>query len=204
MARLSGEIYNHRLLWQTAEYLFDQGTSSEDGGHHHLLASQLFVYLAFEGFCNSLGGLVAPSVWVNERTFFAQGNFRGTEGKVEFLAQELGIPLDKGSRPYQTFTELERRRDYMVHSRPELVDCVVEARTAAELPRSKVPELFAYSDPSFGRRVFDDIGALADQLQTAAQAKLGDGMVWTHKAFVGMMWHQGGTITQMPPSGEVL
>jgi hypothetical protein len=193
-ARLTGEIYNHRLLWHTAQYLYEEGTSTEEGSHHFLLSSQLFVYLAFEGFMNSLGAIVAPNEWRDERKFFNQGEYRGTEGKLNFLAVALKVTLDKGARPYQTFTELERRRDYMVHSRPERVDHVVKAPSVEALPKSKEPELFAYSDPGFVRRAFDDVETLADMLQEAAQRELGDHLIWTPRAFVGMMWHQGGTL----------
>lgn len=193
-ALLTGEIYNHRLLWHTAQFLYERGTDTEDGSHHLLLSSQLFVYLAFEGFLNSLGAIVASEVWQDERRFFSQGTYRGTEGKLDFLAFTLKVQLDKGVRPYQTFTELERRRNFMVHSRPEKVDHLVSASRAADLPSSKVPELFAYSDPSFVLRVFDDVERLADSLQTAAQRDLGEHAIWTPRAFMGIMWHQGGTL----------
>lgn len=193
-ARLTGEIYNHRLLWHTAQFLYEEGITRKEGSHHFLLSSQLFVYLAFEGFLNSLGAIAAPNEWGQERAYFSQGVYRGTEGKLDLLATVLKVPVDKGARPYQTFTELERRRNYIVHSRPERVDQVVTASTASDLPRSKEPELFAYSDAAFVRRAFDDIESLADSLQRAAQHELGGHLLWTPRAFLGMMWHQGGTL----------
>jgi hypothetical protein len=172
-ARLSGEIYNHRLLWHTAEVLYDRGREGLEGSHHYLLAAQLFIYLAFEGFVNFLGAKIAPAEWRNEREAFSREPYRGTQGKLDFLLARLKLDFPKGSRPYQTFREVERRRDYMVHSRPEVVDSVVRASTPAGLPRSKEPELFTHSDPSFVRRAFDDIEDIADRLQTEAQRAFG-------------------------------
>src|SRR5687768_2096004 len=92
-ARLTGEHYTHRHLWHAAEMLRERGRGPEDGNGILLMASTVFVYLAVEAYTNDLGARVCPSEWADERNFFSTGDFRGTLGKLAYLAKMLGVPV---------------------------------------------------------------------------------------------------------------
>jgi hypothetical protein len=68
-AHLTGEIFNHQLLWHTVQSLLERGADDEEGSYHTNLAAVLFAYFAFEGFLNFLGEGVAKKQWQDERQF---------------------------------------------------------------------------------------------------------------------------------------
>jgi hypothetical protein len=193
-ARLTGEIFNHRLLWHSAHVLSKQATDREEGSTYSLLAATLFAYLALEAYLNDVGPRVAPEQWKDERESFSQGEYRGTLGKLEFLLRQLDLKYDKGRRPFQTVRELDRRRDALVHPRTEKVDHLIRYRDAAKVQTHKDPELFEFADQNFLVQAFQDIEVLCDGIQGAARQRLGEHEILWPVAFRGAMWHQGGSL----------
>jgi hypothetical protein len=193
-AHITGEIYTHRLLWHVAACLKAQGDNAEEGATNQFLGSLAFVYFALEAFLNDLGARVAPDEWANERETFGHGEYRGTIGKLDFLSERLAVVVDRGRRPYQTVVELEVRRDAMVHGRTEVVDHVIKYRDASRVPARKDPDLFQLVVGGFLDRAIADVEELCDRLQAAAQTLHGEHEIGSPRAFIGMMWHQGGTL----------
>lgn len=195
VARLTGEIYTHRLLWHTAQSLRDSATEDAETSPHELLGALLFVFFAFEAFLNYLGPLVVPEAWQDERRFFSRNEqYRGTLGKLHLLADRLAVSFDKGTRPYQTLRALNEKRDFLAHPRPELVDEHIPYTDPSNVPRSKEPELFGLADLSFLDRATADVESIGDSLQARAQVVLGEHVIYSPRAFVGMLWHQGGSL----------
>jgi hypothetical protein len=194
-AHLSGEIFTHRLLWHTAQSLREAASSESAGTAHYLLGALVFVFFALEAYLNYLGPHVAPKEWTDERRFFSQNKtYRGTLGKLELLAHRLHIPLDKDTRPYCTVRTLNKKRDFLAHPRPELVDEYIEYTDPATVPRSKEPAVFGLADVAFLDEAMTDVEALCDSLQATAQADVSEQVLLSPRAFVGMLWHQGGTL----------
>lgn len=147
-----------------------------------------------EAYLNDVGPRAAPEKWANEREAFSRGKHRGTLGKLEYLLELFALTYEKGQRPFQTAAELDRRRDALVHPRTEKVDHVIEYRDAAKVKTHKDPELFGFGDPTFLAQAFEDIEALCDRIQGAAQQRLGQHKIMWPAAFRGAMWHQGGSL----------
>jgi hypothetical protein len=193
-ARLTGEIFNHRLLWHSAQVLRQQAAEREEGSTYSILAATLFVYLALEAYLNDIGPRASPAQWKNERETFSRGDYRGTLGKLEFLLSHFALKYERGQRPFQTVSDLDRRRDALVHPRTEKVDHLVQYRDAAKVQTHKEPELFEFADPLFLDRAFEDVEGLCDRIQGAAQQQLGEHEIPWPAAFRGAMWHQGGSL----------
>lgn len=199
-ARLTGQYYTHRYLWHAAETLARQGRTQEEGGAISLLAAVLFVYFALEAYVNDIGPMVCPEEWADERAFFGGkggDRYRGTLGKVLLVADRLQLPVDQARRPYQTVMMLDSRRDQLVHGRPEVIDQEVSFRGPEHL-KNIDSALYSIADAVFVRRAFSDVEQLCDAIQGHAQAELGEHVVWSPRAFRGMMSHQGGSILEMP------
>lgn len=196
-ARVTGEHYTHRYLWHAAELLKEKGTADEDGGGVLIMASMLFVYLAFEAYLNDIGPHVCPDEWKDERRFFAKSPYRGALGKLRLLLDRCGIAFSEGKRPYQTIAALDARRDKLVHGRTELIDQEISFKDPRDL-KSLDPEVYRFADESFLDRAMADAESLADAIQVAAQAVLGEREVRSARAFRGMIGHQGGSIIEMP------
>lgn len=196
-AQIRGEHFTHRYLWYTAEMMRESACRDGVTDGRVTMAAGLFVFLAVEAFANDLGLRVAPMVWREERTFFGRGRYQGTLGKLRFIGAELGVTIDTSRRPYQTLRELRKRRDELTHARTEVVDRIVYYRTPAEL-RTIAPAVHRFGDDRFLGRAIGDAEQLCDQLQVAAQAHLGQGVITSPRAFRGMLMHQSGFILEPP------
>ena len=114
------EIYNHRILWITANKNLTLSRTSEKDALFYSLSAMLMMYFAFEGYLNWLGSLVAPEIWCEEKEFFNKSPYQGTLGKYLFLSKILVLPAPTQSkRPFQTVKELQQLRDKAVHPRTE-------------------------------------------------------------------------------------
>jgi hypothetical protein len=193
-ARITAEHFTHRTLWLTAQHLHELGLSKEEGGFYPLLSAGLFAFLAFEAFLNELGHAIAPEIWRQERDFFRGREFRGTLGKLLYLAQHSGLSLKKGERPYQTIRMLAAQRHRLVHGRTERQDKVVRFSNAREIPSLR-PAIDSFADEGFVGRALLDVEAMSDNLLAAAQQRHGKHvMLGSARAFVGMAGYQHGWI----------
>lgn len=114
------EVYNHRILWATAQKNLAKSRESEDDALYFALSSMLMMYFSFEGYLNWLGHLIAPEVWEMERDFFKKPPYQGTLGKYLFLSKVLVLESpDKSKAPFQTVKDLQQLRDRAVHTRVE-------------------------------------------------------------------------------------
>jgi hypothetical protein len=196
-ARLSGEHYTHRYVWAAAETLRERGREDLDGNAVLIIASALFVYFAVEGYANDAGVRLFPDIWEREREFFAGDQFQGTLGKLEFLATELGVAVDKGRRPWQTLKTLEAHRHRLVHARTQMIDREVRFLHPRQLEAADA-DFYALADEDFLDRAVNDAESLCDALQAAARAKFGNRRVPLPRAFRGMLGQQGGSIDESP------
>ncbi len=111
--------FSHRLLWLSVErHLHLADDHKEDSWYLHLSAG-LLAAAAFEAYLNYLGEELIPNVWAQERDLFSKEPYRGTNGKLIRIAEEIGLKLPrKDKQPYSGFSELQALRDKMVHARP--------------------------------------------------------------------------------------
>ena len=189
---VTGEVFNHRLLWFTAQTLVARAREQREGSYHGYLGAVLFSYFAFEAFLNFLGSKIAPETWAQEKTFFSKPPFRGAHGKLRFLAEKTKCELDPRSRPWITLKQLTAARFAVTHAHAENVDEVFLAPSVEELPTHKPPILFRYGEPEFAERILEDAEHAADQLCQAALASDFDLSPHSRYAFKGTMWAQGG------------
>ena len=189
--QLTGEFLTHRTLWRTAQRFLAVGLGEPKGSFYPLLAAAVFSYFAFEAFLNAALRAVAHDVWVDERTFFSKGEYRGTLGKFGYLAAISEQVVDKSRRPYQTVRELSDARDFLVHAKTEEFDVIVPAERLDEM-RPHPSALDRYSSAEFVARAVADVEALSDALHSSLVAKFGNiGIGSGQGAFSGIdsQWH---------------
>jgi len=143
----------------------------------------LNVAFAVEAHANYLLEPVCPTEYRNERTFFSEGEYRGTLGKLYFLSKHLNVSLDKGSRPFQTVKELFKWKDLIAHSRIERQENNLSILIQILLPESR--RVNAYKAP-WASRVVEDSQELCSSLQKAAYAKRVKGILGP-EAFSGFL-----------------
>ena len=188
-ASVSGEFYTHQQLWLYAQDL-DTLRSENKGAYDALTCSMLLsAAFAIEAHANYLLENTCPNEYQEERKFFSQGPYRGTPGKLCFLGERLGVPVDRGVRPYHTIKELFGWRDRIVHGRVERIKEEVSYIVPDQVEAPE-PRLLRANQTAWGKRVFEDAQDLCSQLQKAAFEK-NTKEVYGPKAFTGFLGLRG-------------
>ncbi len=116
---IEGETFPHRTLWICAKTLNKKARKEKKGSKYPDMAACLMAYLSYEAYLNILLSRLDQTVWENEREFFSKGKYRGTEGKLIWIAEFCGdFSWDRGSRPYQTIKKMSQLRNRMAHAKP--------------------------------------------------------------------------------------
>jgi hypothetical protein len=170
--RLTGVVYTHQTLWHTAKHFAKVGEEPV-GSFYPLLAAGVFAYFAFEALLNEILRQVDPDIWAKEREVFSKGQYRGTLGKFDYLADKFSVSVDRSRRPYQTVRELAEARDELVHARTEMFDVVVKAPSLDSIPRH-TSILDIYSSTEFVARTMTDIKQVSDALLNSVKRQAGD------------------------------
>jgi len=122
-----GEAFPHRTLWTCAKSLFDKARSEPKGAKYPDMAACLMAYLAYESYLNLLLSRLDPAIWEKEREFFSTGEYRGTEGKLQWISESCGgFSWNRGTRPYQTICRMRKLRNRMAHAKPFLYASLTE------------------------------------------------------------------------------
>ncbi len=117
--KIEGVIYPHAYLWKASNKSLKMAETNEREQYYLLMQSLLTAYLAFEAFINSLGECLDPYAWKEEKTFFNQSDYKGIEGKIKRIAENLPeFNFKKGERPYQVIKKAGEFRDLLAHGKP--------------------------------------------------------------------------------------
>ncbi len=166
---MQNEHRTYRSLWVAARRLRIDASSEARSRTNRDLGALLCLYFAFEGFLNDLGDRIAADTWAEEREFFGKGEYRGTLGKLRYLAEISNFLLEKGRRPYQTLRELEAVRHELVHPRTIVAGSSVSFDPDG-FPKLLDPDaLRTIESEGFPERAFTDIEALADALVSCSK-----------------------------------
>ncbi len=185
------EIFNHRILWITAQKNLALSRDSENDALFFALSAMLMMYFAFEGYLNWLGHLIAPEVWDKEKDFFNRPPYQGTLGKYQFLSKVLVLQApDKSVGPFHTVKELQQLRDKAVHPRTESGKRSVKF-TEDKFPPNYRSWLSTKVSANKRDRAEKNIEALVNEIHQAARAYYPD-LIKVTEPFSGM---SGFTIT---------
>ena len=144
------------------------------GAKYPDMACCLMAYLSYEAYLNLLLSKLDPVTWAKERTHFSKGKFRGTEGKLRWIAGLCGkFSWKRGARPYQTVKKLEALRDRMVHAKP------YSYADAVEHPEDREPDwwprhVYAEVDPTFARTTLKDVECFMEYVHSQVVSRLHD------------------------------
>lgn len=128
--KIEGEVYTHRVLWQTAKHLI-QVAETPKGAFYPHLAAMLTLYFVVEAYLNFVLDVLDPEAFKQERK-----RFGGDMGqKAAHVCSVAGLTLDRGAMPYQFIAyELGVLRDKVVHAKPETYDPEIRGVDPDELP----------------------------------------------------------------------
>jgi hypothetical protein len=169
-AKREATFYTHSFLWSDFEEVWKLLGTRDDIYRGLFTSALILLYSCLEAHLNFLGTVLFPDQWAEEREFFGGKPYRGTLGKLRFLADQLDVTIDKGRAPYTTLRQLEKRRHQLVH--PHLEQG--EERMQFTDPRELQPLKSAYNGlirRDFLRSARSAVEEVANLLQRAAFKK---------------------------------
>jgi hypothetical protein len=193
-ARLTAVFFPHRHLWIVANELRERLAEEPEAIRTLGIVTLLLLHNCFEGYLNYAGELLLPMEWAEERVVLREERYRGVMGKYLRLADELGVPVDRGCRPYTTVRTLKSWRDGIVHPKIERQSKLVGFSDAKYLSNLQT-NLFRQVTTRFINRGIEDVEMLCDRIEAAAhqrdpQTFLGPG------SFRGRLGETGGSIVK--------
>ena len=129
VTKIEGEVYTHRLLWQTVRRLMKLGEDPKGAFYPHLSA-MLMLYFVVEGYLNFILDVMDPEAFANEKKNFGSDLSK----KAVFVFNCVGLKLEKGREPFQGIARLEVLRDKVVHAKPERYDKEIVGVDPDDLP----------------------------------------------------------------------
>lgn len=170
--RTTGSHILYQRLWNAAQHYRHEADRQEPGFYYFYLGASVFAFFGFEGYLNEMGRLIAPDLWADERRAFGsrKSKYRGTLGKLRYLAEISGLRLNTGRRPYKTVRELESARYLVAHLKTEDFDGV-STRRGYRHADPPAPALDKYAAKAFVHRAMADVEALANALLKEAASR---------------------------------
>jgi hypothetical protein len=159
----SGEVFTHRVLWKTARVMKAHAVQHAEGRFYYSISAMLMARLTLEAYANFLLHVLYPRVYGEEKSRFGSS----TDAKLGWIYKELGIPLDRGRRPYQTLPLLDKFRDRVVHGKPDVYAGEEHHAPEEEPSPMQMGELERAVTPSAARAWYTHImaGGLARQVR---------------------------------------
>lgn len=192
MATREGRFFSHQELWYDLQDILQLLEVNEPPRRGLFSAAIVITYACLEAHANFLGEQLFPSVWAEEKAKVANAPIRGTLAKLEFLSNELKVPLDHARTPYSTLKQLKRRRDQFAHPR---IETRSHRLTVAEANRLRPiqSEYGRLLTESFIRRAVQAVVVTADKLQAAAHQQYPH-KIFGPRAFFGILGMAGVSI----------
>lgn len=106
------KIYPHAYLFEASKHALRQGKNNEKGSFYNFLASMLFVTFALEAYLNYVGKQKLSTWDEIERKL-------SPKEKLELLCEITSYAPNFGQKPYQTFNDMFKFRNLVVHAKPE-------------------------------------------------------------------------------------
>lgn len=162
------EIYNHRIIWSSANAILLAVQDDETPSKRLTLGALALFFFALEGYLNWLGQAVAPEVWDQERSFFSRAPFQGALGKLHYLQTILHTdPLEKNARPFTTLEKLQELRHALAHPKREKGERMVDGELPEFMTRYR-GRLDRLVSRAFAHEAKEDISRVAEDLHKAA------------------------------------
>ena len=134
---VAGQAFTHQYLWNSASFLLSHPESKSR--MEFRMAAMVMAYFSYEAYLNLIGARIDPAAWKDERKFFSRQPYRGTEGKLKRICEQIGIEIERDKRPYLTIRGLKTLRNFLAHGKHELY------AYEAEVQMNQTPDIFHVS-----------------------------------------------------------
>jgi hypothetical protein len=105
-------VYTFAYLRAAGWRALEEAKQNEKGRFYKCMTSQLFSAFCLEAYLNHVGKEVLPLWDTIERKL-------GPKEKLEIISHEIGLKINYGKRPFQTFDAIFKFRNLLVHGKTE-------------------------------------------------------------------------------------
>ncbi|MFM0689283.1 hypothetical protein PQQ77_25135 [Paraburkholderia strydomiana] len=112
------DISTYAELWHGAKILQEKAESDPRGSHYLFMSALVLYAFTIEAYCNAVGPELFGEQWASENEAIER---RPPLEKLEAIAERVGIPIDRGRRPWQTFCVLFKLRNDLAHGKSLVV-----------------------------------------------------------------------------------
>lgn len=165
------EVFPHGRLRNGSWYMLQQAKTVEEGGFYSILSSMLFSSFCMEAYLNYLGSKILDSWKHLERKL-------GPNEKLSLICEFLKLDLNKGERPFQTFGDMFKFRDYVVHAKAEHRENKPDEDIDLEdgwLPDGALPSKWVSQlNIENAQKYYDDARKMMEQLHVKAGLPMSD------------------------------
>lgn len=157
-----GQFHTYAYLRLTAWNSFEAAKESNLGRNHHLLSANIFSAFTLEAYLNHLGKIKCIAWDVLEPRL-------RTEDKLQLIAESIRATIDRGKRPFQSWKEITRLRNFFAHGKTQEMQDVIKD----PLPRDAIfpsldPEEITRLSIDATRLILEDMESIIEFLHNCA------------------------------------
>lgn len=133
----------HRILWKIVEREAEDANNTSEGWFYPALVAMVFAFHTVEAYLNYVGERLDPSIWTEEREYFRNEPYRGSEGKIRKVLELVGLTWSPQVGPLKTVLELKKLRDLIAHGKSEKISgtAIHSDDTVAATPESTLRQM---------------------------------------------------------------
>ena len=156
-------VYSYSVLRETSWYALKAAKENKTGSFFNCMIAMLFSALCIEAYFNHLGETLLTYWDTIEKKL-------SPEDKLKVITTTLEFQLDKGSRPFQTFTEIFKFRNSVAHAKTEYLKQEFEQTIVIkENPKLPLTEWEEKIDINNAERFVEDTKEIITQLHKATK-----------------------------------
>lgn len=143
-------VITYSYLKMASFNALEQAKQIETGRFYNLMTSMLFCAFTLEAFLNHVG-METIDCWSILKKKLSP------EEKLDFIANSIKYEPDFGVRPFQSFKEILKFRNTLVHAETEYIETeTIEKLILGEVPKYPETEWERKVDLKVAQRFFDD------------------------------------------------
>ena len=152
----AARVYEYCYLYQVAKKNLELAEKEVEGSFYPLITCLGFCAFLLESVMNEIGVALFADYWMSDH------KKASPKKKRNLIHARLGILCANGRHPFQTFHEVFRVRNLLVHAKPQKLDGSVHVATSGLAGQCGIPisELQHTATAENVRRIFNDTEAM--------------------------------------------
>ncbi len=148
-------INTFAYLKMASRNALEQAQRSESGSFYNLMTSMLCSAFTMEAFFNHIGAAHIKGWDILKKPL-------SPKEKLDFIARDCNYKIDYGSRPFQTFNDIIRFRNTMVHAESEFLEYPEEFTFVNDIEQRLTTKWEKEIQLNTAKRYFEDILEMMD------------------------------------------